>query len=143
MKQVELAAEPAMVAAFGLLEPEEVLVELLLARPGGAVDALQLRVARVAAPIGAGHVHQLERLAEMPGRGQMRPDAQIDEAALAVEADLLVRRDLADIFGLVALADASEEGDRGVALPDLAADLFVATYDRHASAPRSARDLPG
>ena len=129
MKQVELAAEPAMVAAFGLFEPEEILVELLLVGPGGAVDALQLRVARVAAPIGAGHVHQLERLAEMAGRGQMRTDAQIDETALAIEADLLARRDLADIFGLVALADAGEEGDRGVAVPDFAGDLLVAAHD--------------
>ena len=118
-----------MVAALGLLEAEEILVELLLARPGGAVDPLQLRVVGVAAPIGAGHVHQLERLAEMPGRRQMRPDAQIDEIALAVEADLLACRDLADIFGLVALADAGEEGDRGVALPDLAGDLLVAADD--------------
>ena len=112
MEQVELAAELAVVAALGLLEPEEVLVELLLARPGGAVDALQLGVVGIAAPIGAGHVHQLEGLAETAGRRQMRPDAQIDEIALAIEADLLAGRDFADIFGLVALADAAKRSDR-------------------------------
>ena len=129
MEQVELAAEPAVVAPLGLLETEEILVELLLARPGGAVDALQLSVVRVAAPIGSGHIHQLEGLPEPPRRGQMRPDAQIDEVALAVEADLLLGRDLADIFRLVAFADAVEEGDRLVALPHLAGDRLVAAYD--------------
>ena len=129
VEQVELAAEPAMVAALGLFELKEVLVELLLARKGGAVDALQLGIFRVAAPIRAGDVHQLEGLAEITGRGQMRADAEIDEIALPVEADLLVSRDFADIFGLVGLADAVEEGDRGVAVPDLARDLLVAAHD--------------
>ena len=118
-----------MVAAFGFLDPVEVLVEILLVGPGGAVDALQLRIARVAAPIGASHVHQLEGLAEMPGRGQMRPDAQIDEIALAVEADLLFRRDLRDIFGLVALAEAFEQRHGGIAVPDFAGDRFIAAHD--------------
>src|SRR5437764_16558 len=116
MEQVEFAAELAVVAALGFLEPEQVLVKLLLAGPGGAVDALQLRVPGVAAPIGAGHIHQLEGLPEPAGRGEMRPDAQIDEIALAVEADFLIRRDLSDIFGLIALADAVEERDGLVAL---------------------------
>src|SRR5260370_10942541 len=40
VEQVELAAEPAMVAALRLLELKEVLVEILLARKGGAVYAL-------------------------------------------------------------------------------------------------------
>src|SRR6266542_673405 len=117
VEQVELAAEAAVVAPLGLLEPEEILVELLLVRPGGAVDPLQLGILRVAAPIGAGDVHQLKGLAQPPGRRQMRPDAQIDEIPLAIEADLLLGRDLADIFGLVALAEAVEKGDRLVALP--------------------------
>jgi hypothetical protein len=120
VEQLELAADPAMVAPLGLLETEQVLVELFLARPGGAVDALELRVLRVAAPIGAGDAHQLERLAEMPGRGQMRPDAKIDEIPLPIEADRLVGRDFLDPFRLVALADPGEEGDRLVALPHLA-----------------------
>src|SRR5688572_28581187 len=106
MEQVELATELAVVALFGLLEAEQVLVELLLARPSGAVDALQLGVIRVVAPVGAGLVHQLEGLPEPARRRQMRPDAQIDETALAIQADLRVGRDLADVFGAVALADA-------------------------------------
>ena len=89
MEEVELAAEPAMVAAFGFFELKEVLIELLLARKRGAVDALQLGIFRVAAPIRAGDVHQLECLAEIARRGQVRSDAEIDKIALPVEADLL------------------------------------------------------
>src|SRR5207237_5436720 len=59
----------------------------------------------------------------------MRPDAQVEEIPLAIEADLLLGRDLADIFGLVALADAVEEGDRLVAVPYLAGDRLVAVHD--------------
>src|SRR5580693_3619723 len=59
----------------------------------------------------------------------MRTDAEINEIALPVEADLLTFRDFADIFGLVALADTVEEGDSRVAVPDLARDLLVAAHD--------------
>src|SRR5262249_40092250 len=120
MEQFELAAEPAVVAPLGLLKPEQILVEFALVRPSRPVDPLQLRIAGVAAPIGAGHAQQLEGLAEVAGRGQMRSSAEIDEPALAVEADFLVRRDLIDIFGLVALADAAKKGGCRVAIPDLA-----------------------
>src|SRR5207237_5449249 len=129
VEQVELAAEPAMVAAFGLLEPEQVLVQFLLVRPSRAVDPLQLRVIRVAAPIGACHVHQLEGLPEPAGRWQMRADAEIDEIPLAVEADLLLGRDLADIFGLITFADAVEKGDGLVAIPHFTVDRLVAPHD--------------
>ena len=129
VEEVELAAEAAMVAALGFFELKEILVEVLLARKGSAVDALQLGISRVAAPIRAGNIHQLEGLAEIARRRQVRADAEIDEIALPIEADLLARRDLADIFGLVALADAVEERDRGVAVPDLARDLLVAAHD--------------
>src|SRR5579875_3878651 len=129
MEQVELAPEPAVVAALGLFEAKEKLFEVLLACPGGAVDALQLRLFRIAAPIGAGRVHQLEGLPEAAGRRQVRPGAQIDKIALPVEADLLLRRDLADIFRLVILADAAKEADRGLAFPYLAGDRLVAAHD--------------
>src|SRR5260370_10169703 len=59
----------------------------------------------------------------------MRPDAESDEVALVVDADLFVGRDLADPFGLVFLTDRFEEGDRLVARPYLARDLLVALDD--------------
>ena len=54
MEQVELDAEPAVVALPRLLEPLEVRVEIGLRVEGGAVDPGQLRVVLVAAPVGAG-----------------------------------------------------------------------------------------
>jgi hypothetical protein len=54
------AAEAAVVALFSLFEHVQVGVEVFLLGPGRAVDALQLFVAMVAAPVGAGHFHQLE-----------------------------------------------------------------------------------
>src|SRR5436309_6132841 len=59
----------------------------------------------------------------------MRADTEIDKIALPVEADVLTFRDLADILGLVPLADAVEERDCGVAVPYLARDLLVAAHD--------------
>src|SRR6516225_3042980 len=118
-----------MIAALRLFEPQEVFIEFFLGCPGGAVDALQLRVSLVAAPIGARHIHQLERLSEMTGRGQMRAGTQIDKAALPVDADLLVLWYLGDVLGLVALADLAEISDRGFPVPDLTGDRFVAAHD--------------
>ena len=130
MEQVHLAADAAVVALLRLLQHVEIGVELLLVRPAGAVDALQLRVLRIAAPIGAGELRQLEGLAELARRGQMRPRAHVEPVALAIDGDLLVVRDLADPFGLEALAMVAEIiGSIRVAAPDLARDLLVAVDD--------------
>src|SRR6266536_5292337 len=51
VEEVELNAEPAMVALLCFLEPRQVRVEILLLVEGGPVDARQLRPARVAAPV--------------------------------------------------------------------------------------------
>src|SRR6266446_1137979 len=118
-----------MVTAFGFFEPKEVLVEILLVGPGGAVDALQLGVPGIAAPIGARYTHQLESLAEIAGRGQMRPGTQIDKPALPIQADLLAGRNFAYIFGLIAFADIAKEGDRRAALPHLARNRLVTADD--------------
>src|SRR5262249_6066009 len=129
MEEVEFASQPAMVAPFRLLQPEKVLIKVFLARPGRAVDALQLGVFGVAAPISAGDVHQLEGLAEVTGRRQMGTDTEIDKIALPVKADLLPFRDFTNILGLVLLADPAEIGDRRITIPNLARDLFVAAHD--------------
>src|SRR5690606_38199600 len=90
VEEAELAAEAAMVALLGLLEHAEMRLELLLVAPSRPVDALELRVLRVAAPVGAGDLRELEGLAELAGRGQMRPGAEIRELALLVDRDRLV-----------------------------------------------------
>jgi hypothetical protein len=49
-----------MIALFGLFQPVQIGFQRLLISPGRAVDALQHFVAGIAAPVGAGHLHQLE-----------------------------------------------------------------------------------
>jgi hypothetical protein len=52
--EVELPGEAAVVAALGLLEALEVLLEILGVVEGGSVDPRQLWLRLVAAPVGAG-----------------------------------------------------------------------------------------
>ena len=53
VEEIELLAEPAVVAALRLLQPLEVRVEILLRVEGRAVDPRQLRVLLVTAPVRA------------------------------------------------------------------------------------------
>ena len=129
MEQPHLPADAPVVALLRLLQHMEIAVELFLVRPAGAVDALQLRVLRIAAPIGAGELRQLEGLAELARRGQMRAGAHVEPIALAVDGDLLVFGDLANPFGLEALAMLTEIIGDPVATPELARDLLVAVDD--------------
>jgi hypothetical protein len=103
VEQVEMLAEAAMVAFFSFFEHVQIGVEVFLLGPGRAVDALQLLVAVVAAPVGAGHLHQLEDLELARGR-HVRAAAEVDEIAFAVERNLLVGRNRGDQFGLVLFA---------------------------------------
>ena len=57
------------------------VVQLLLRREGGAVDALQLRVALVAAPVGARDRQHLERL-DVARALDVRAAAEVDEVAV-------------------------------------------------------------
>ena len=54
LEEVELTSQLAVIALLGLLEPPEVLVQILLGEPGGAVDALEHRVLLAPSPVGAG-----------------------------------------------------------------------------------------
>ena len=87
VEEVELRAEPAVVAAPSVLEALEVRVEIRLRVEGGSVDAGQLLVVLVAAPVGAGDARQLERLDRLRVL-QVRAAAEIDEVALLVEGDV-------------------------------------------------------
>src|SRR5262249_2013101 len=126
MEEVELATQAPVIALLRLLELMQIGVERLLLGEGRAVDALELLVLGVAAPIGARHLHHLEGVAELPRRGQMRARTEVDELALLVDGDLLVLGDLLDPLGLVLLADRLEEAHGLVARPDLARDRLVA-----------------
>ena len=82
-EQVQLDAEAAVVAQLGLLPTPEVLIQLLLRGPDGAVDSLEHRALRVTAPVRAGDREQLE-CADLAGAGHMRTLAQVDERAVFV-----------------------------------------------------------
>ena len=77
----------------------EVLVEVLLREPRGAVDALEHRALVVAAPVRAGDLGELEG-ADAPGVGHVRAAAQVGEGALAVDRDRLGLGQLGDELAL-------------------------------------------
>ena len=126
--EVELAPELAVVATLGLGEPVEVGLELVLRRPGGAVDALELRVLLRAAPVGGGAAHDLVRVAEDLGARDVRAAAQVAPGDGAVAADVVVDRQLgaADLdrgtFGCVFRRAALETDE--LALVRLVRQLF-------------------
>ncbi len=81
MEEVELRPDAAVVAGARLLEPLEVRVEVGLRVERGAVDAGQLGVVLVAAPVGAGEPGQLERLDRLRVL-EVRTVAEVGEVAL-------------------------------------------------------------
>ena len=102
-----------MVALLCLLEAVKVRLEVLLVRPRGAVNALELRSSFVAAPVRAGDLLELE-VAEASCRWNVRTGAHIKErVGVAVVADnvaaqltgivgtSVAARDLVDDFELV------------------------------------------
>ena len=128
MKQIHLAPEAPVIALFSFFQAMEIGLEVLLRRPGGAVNALQHFVVGIAAPIGAGDLGQLEG-ADAPSGGQMGPAAKIDEIALAVEGDVFIAGNAGNDLGLVVLAGLLEEFDSLLARPHLAGNFLVAFDD--------------
>ena len=107
-EQVELLPELAVVALLGLGQARQVVLLVLQGRPGGAVDALELRVLLRAHPVRGGRAHDLDRADEL-GRGQVRAAAEVAPDALAVAVVVVVRGELAaadlhDLVGVGALA---------------------------------------
>ena len=96
-----------MVALFGLFQHGQVLLQIFLASPSRTVNTLQHFLGVVTTPIGAGQLHQLEVL-ELASTGHVGATAQIFEGAFAVERHILARRNAADDFGLVMLANTLE-----------------------------------
>ena len=112
-EEVELAAELAVIPLLGLLHAPQVLVQLLLRVPRGAVDALEHRAGLVAAPVGAGGVEELEG-AELLRRPEVAAAAEVLELAVAVEADgrALRLRQVLDDLDLERLVPLAFEVDR-------------------------------
>src|SRR5690606_28777440 len=129
MEEIHCAPEPAMIPLLGLLELLEVGLEILLIGPGGAVDALQLRLAGIAPPIAARDLLQLERIADLTRRGHMRATAEVEPFALPIDLDLFVLRNGVDELDLELLALLAEVGFGLLAAPDLLLERLVALDD--------------
>ena len=117
VEQVELLAELAVVALFGLLDAQDIGGQLLLVGPGRAVDALQLLVLGVATPVGAGDAGQLEGLEETRVR-HVRAATHVDVFLVVVEAHGLLVGHVLDQAQLVVLAAGLEFGNDLVARLD-------------------------
>ncbi len=110
-KEIEFRAQPAMIAALGFFELVQIVVELLLRVETRAVDALHLRIAFLALPVRARDAHQLER-ADAPGRGNVRPAAEIDEFSGGVKRHHRLDGFFLDQFALEALIPLAVELER-------------------------------
>jgi hypothetical protein len=110
-EEVELLADEAMVALGCFFKAREVGVHFFLREEGGAVDALELRIFFVAEPVGAGHLGDFDGF-DAASRGHMRAAAEIDKAAVAIEADLGAGLgELGDEVGLHEVAVTLEFGE--------------------------------
>ena len=109
-EQLELLAEHAMVAFLRLFQLVQIGVEVLLAEERGGVEPLQLLAAGVVLPVGAGDAEQLEG-ADLAGVRNVRPAAQVDELALAIEAQgRILLQVVVDVLDLVALLEVGAQG---------------------------------
>ena len=90
VKQVELNAELAMVTRASLLEPLEVRIQVRLRVERRPIDAGELGVLLVAAPVRPGEAGQLERLDRLRVL-QMRAAAKVGEITLGIQRDVALR----------------------------------------------------
>ena len=97
-----------MVARPRLLGRLLVLLELLLRRERGAVDALQLLVRFVALEVDARRLEQLDR-ADLRGALHVRAAAEVDEAAVAIERDRVAGRNVLQALELQVVAALAED----------------------------------
>ena len=128
-EQVEFGAEAAMVAALGLLEEGQVRLQVVLARPAGAIYPLERLILLVAEPVGRRRAHELEGIGDdVAGIGHMRPAAQVAPAALAgLRIDVVVDGELgaADLHDIgTALASDETKLERLIAELDRGRALF-------------------
>ena len=118
-----------MIALLSLLELLQIGVKLFFLRERGRIDARQHRPRRVATPIGARDLHQLESFADLAGRGHVRPAAEIGPLALGIELHLLIGRNGVDQFDLERFAALLEQALRFFARDDPLRKRLVAGDD--------------
>ena len=123
-EQVEILAQPPVIARGDLLEVGEVLLEIRLRPPRGAVDALEHRLIGIAAPIRAGHRSQFETVARNLLRVlHVRPFAEVRPGAVIVEGDLLTFGDRCQQLQFELLAGTFQPFGGGGAAHGRAAEL--------------------
>jgi hypothetical protein len=129
VKEIHLATQLAMVALLRFLDLPEISRKLLLDRPGGAVDPLQLCVVVITAPVRSRELGELERLADVTRGRHVRAAAQIEPLALLVDLELFTRGDCIDEFNLEQLALLPEEILRLLPAPELLRERCVTRDD--------------
>ncbi|OIQ70010.1 hypothetical protein GALL_483840 [mine drainage metagenome] len=109
MKQIKFTTQFAVITHFSFFKHFQMLLQIFLAGPSGAVNALQHFVFMITPPIGSCNFHQLEML-ELAGAGYVWATAQVFEAAFTVETDIFIDRNAGNNFGFVMLAKSFEIG---------------------------------
>ena len=89
-----------MVALLGFFGTHHGLLELILRRVSGAIDALELLVLLVATVIGAGDVQELERL-DLRRVADVGAGTEVDELAVLIKGNGLAGGDVAEATDLV------------------------------------------
>ena len=110
MEQIQLLADATVIALLGLFDALDIGSQLLLVRPGSAVDTLQLLVFRVATPVGTGNAGQLERLEKARVR-HVRATAHVDVFFMEIQPHGRFVRHVVDQTQLVFLATRLEQLD--------------------------------
>ena len=129
MEQVHLAAKATVIAFFRFFQLMEIGFKRLRSGKSGRINPRQHRIVAVAAPIGTGHLHQLERIADLAGRRHMRATAQVKPVALLVNFQIFTGRNGVDEFNLEGLAFGFEQAANIVALPNFLGKRLVARDD--------------
>ena len=99
-KKIEFLAQFTVVPFLGLFQAIDVLLQHLLLRVAGGVDALQHLVALIPAPVSAGQGEQLEIFAQAAGGRHVRPPAEIGKFALSIGGDGLFIGQIVDQLDL-------------------------------------------
>jgi len=114
VEQIQFPTQLAVIALFCLFDHRQMLLQLVLCRPGRAINSLQHFVAVITTPIGARQFHELEKF-QLARVRYVRSSAQVLEVAFRVQGDILIGRNARDDLGLVMLSHALEMRYRFVA----------------------------
>ena len=128
MEQVQALADLAVIALLGFFDALDIGRQLLLVSPGGAIDALQLLILGIAAPVGTGQLGQFEGLEKTRAR-HVRTTAHVNVFFVVVQTHGLLVRHVFDQTQLVVFAARGKHIDHLGARSDLL-DHVVVFFDQ-------------